>query len=114
MLNRQILFLTFVLLPTFAIADEITSVTVRGKGFDMIKEIRDHKGLSEFRDHWKKKEQITSDTRIHPIYKIDIEPGDRWLYDPSGYVSVLSKAKGPIFKINKPEEFNGLLGIPAR
>ena len=109
-----ILFLALVLLPISTLAEELTSVTVQSKNFEVIKEIRNQNSLLEFRDHWNKKEKVADDTIHHPEYKIDIVPGDRWLYDPTGYTRVLSKAKVPIYKISKPEEFNRLLCIPGK
>ena len=109
---KLILILIVVLLPFAAQAEEITGITIRDKSFEVINDIRDEKMVLRFQDHWNKKTKIEGETLIAPMYKIDINPGNRWLYDPAGYVQVLSKAKVPIYKLQSPEEFNTLLGIP--
>ncbi len=114
-MNYKLIFiLVVVLLPVSARADEIISITIRDKNFEIINEIRDEKMLLRFQDHWSKKTKIAAETPTALIYKIDINPGNRWLYDPAGYVQVLSKAKVPVFKLHSPEEFNRLLGIPGK
>jgi hypothetical protein len=113
-MNCKLIFiLIVVLLPFAARADEITSITIRDKNFEVVNDIRDEKMILRFQNYWNKKTKIVAETRTVPIYKIDINPGDRWLYDPEGYVQVLSKAKVPIYKLHSPEEFNTLLGIPG-
>jgi hypothetical protein len=51
---------------------------------------------------------------MRPEYKIDIrreDRGGRWLYDPVGFVQVLSKRKTPVYRLPSPGAFNKLLGI---
>jgi hypothetical protein len=110
---KLILILIVVLLPFAAQAEEITGITIRDKNFEVINDIRDEKMILRFQDHWNKKTKIDAEALRAPIYKIDINPGNRWLYDLAGYVQVLSKAKVPIYQLHSPEEFNALLGIPG-
>ncbi len=59
-----------------------------------------------------KKEKIKVKRRPNFIYKIDIVSGKRstrWLYDPSGYATVLSKGKTPIYRIKKVDRLNGII-----
>jgi hypothetical protein len=68
MFKRLILLLALALLPLSTLAEEITSVTVRSKDFEVIKEIRPQNGLLEFKDHWNKKAKVAGDTIHHAEY----------------------------------------------
>ena len=99
------------LLPATSLAGEISSVTIRDKNFAVIKVLSDETSMPSFNGYWNKKAKMTDDVPMKPLYMIDIPPGHRWLYDPAGYVRVLSKAKVPIYQISSPGDFNKLLGI---
>jgi hypothetical protein len=111
---KKIIWITWMLLsaaPSFA--GEISRVTVRNQNFEIVKVINDKVSLQLFEEIWKTKAKLTSSVTPQWLFKIDIEGkryGDRWLYDPRGYVSVLSKAKVPVYNIPVPDSFNQLIG----
>ncbi len=86
-----------------SLAGEITSITVRDSNFEILKDLRDVKSVSSFKSYWNRKTKMSDDVRMKPLYKIDIQPGDRWLHDPAGYVRVLSKARVPIYQRGRLE-----------
>lgn len=94
-------------------AGDITKVSVRDKNFAVVKVIKDHKLLQQFENTWKEKKKLKNLPLPQWLYKIDIEGkgyGDRWLYDPAGFVQVLTKAKTPVYHIPDTESFNKLIG----
>lgn len=111
---KKIIFATcmlFTVTPSFA--GEISLVKVRNQKFEIVKVINDKASLQLFERIWKTKRKVKSSVAPQWLYKIDIEGkghGDRWLYDPGGYVQVLSKAKVPIYEIPTPDPFNQLIG----
>jgi hypothetical protein len=112
-MRKIILILLAILLATQSIAGEISRVTVRNQNFDIVKVINDKAVLQQFEMIWNTRAKLKSSVNPQWLYKIDIEDkgrGDRWLYDPSGYVQVLSKAKVPLYKIPAPNSFNQMIG----
>ncbi len=91
-----------ILLAVRSHAGELSCVTVRNQNFEIIKVINDEASLKLFTGIWKTREKLKTSVAPQWLFKIDIEGkgyGDRWLYDPRGYVHVLSKLKVPIYKI---------------
>ena len=96
-----------------ASAGDISLVSVRNKDFQVIKVINDQKSLQQFEKAWKEKKKTKNPSHPNWLFKIDIEGkghGDRWLYDPSGLVQVLSKIRTRIYEISDAESFNKLIG----
>jgi hypothetical protein len=97
-------------------ANEISHITVRNHNFEIVKVIDDKVSLQLFEQTWETKVKLKPSTPPAWLFKIDISReegrGGRWLYDPtSGYVTLLSKLKVPIYKIPALNSFNKLLGI---
>ena len=42
---------------------------------------------------------------------LDLRPGGRWLYHPSGYLKVLAMNRASTYKVKQMNEFNLLMGI---
>ena len=97
--------------PIYGVAKELVSVVVRDNQFNVIHELNGAAKLKQFDKIWKSKYEVI--LRAMPIWthKLDINPGDRWLYHTSGFTMVLSKASTGFFKIDKNVEFNILLNI---
>lgn len=114
MKNNPLAALILILLTVVAAsAGDISLVSVRNKDFQVVKVINDQKSLQQFEKAWKEKKKTKNPPHPNWLYKIDIEGkgyGDRWLYDPSGLVQVLSKIKTPIYGIPDAESFNKLIG----
>ncbi|MCK4423361.1 MAG: hypothetical protein KAV18_04745 [Candidatus Omnitrophica bacterium] len=90
----------------------ISEIKVWDKNFNVIKIINQPEMINEVTIVWITKEKVKLKKRPDFIYKIDIVSdgkSTRWLYDPSGYATVLSKAKMPIYKIEKTDKFNEII-----
>lgn len=90
----------------------ITHVRVLDPDFNTIGVVTNKAVLDELNQIWT--ERITVEpSSVHEFtHKIDVttgETGTRWIYDPSGYATVLSKARMPIFKFKNPEKLKGIL-----
>lgn len=92
---------------------KLSRVTVRDADFRPVREISSELNLAEFSKHWAGRRQSATAT-IRPGYKIDIQYDDRserWLYDPAGFIRVLSKSTTPVYQLESPSTFNAVLGI---
>jgi hypothetical protein len=95
--------------------DPITNVSVRDARFEVVKVLTTAE-LSEFQRQWGNKEDIeaTLSNVGGQLFLIDIDrkrPGDRWLYQTTGYVQMLNKGpKTPVYKLRDPDAFNKLIG----
>jgi len=111
---RKIIFVILILLVAeVASAGYISRISVRNNNFEVVKVIKDQQSLQQFEKAWKEKKVIKTTQLTQWLYKIDIEGegyDDRWLYDPSGYVRVLSKVKTPVYRLSDAESFNKLVG----
>ena len=87
--------------------ENLKLITVRDKNFNIVKQISDTTVFSKL---WGEKVIAPVGTRSW-IYKIDIEPGDRWLYDPAGFTRLLAVKVSRDYKLNEPQTFNEVLGI---
>jgi hypothetical protein len=107
---------------------DITKVTVRDPGFQVIKVIDGGDDLAAFRRMWG--DRIEADPGLwnaagqafygHGVYKLDIrraKSGSRWFYHPSGLTKVLAIWRAiwvaPLYRLRLPQEFNKLTGIPS-
>jgi hypothetical protein len=100
---------------------EIVEVTVRDANFQVVSVISSRAQLAQFDAQWSRKDKLKdaqAQFSSHAFtYKLDIASArgsERWLYDPSGKVVVLSKAVKPIYELGEPALFNTLLGIAGK
>lgn len=100
-------------LATESFAGELSQVIVRNQKFEIVKIIDDKESLQKFEKIWKTKTKMKAPVAPKWLFKLDIEGkyhGDRWFYNPQGYVQVLSKAKVPVYRIPASVTFNNLIG----
>ena len=95
-------------------AGPITSVTVRDAQFKVVKQLTASE-LAAFERHWSSKVEVKASLEDAGgrHFKLDVERGEkgnRWLYQTSGYVEVLSVLKKPVYRVREPESFNELIG----
>ncbi len=107
------IFILSLLGVTVSFAEEIKAVTIRDEKFEVVKKLQSTVEVLAFSEEWHQKiKQISGDH--HWKFKIDIEPGTRWLFDPEGYVRVLSKnSSASDYKIKSIDAFNKILGVSA-
>jgi hypothetical protein len=104
-------------LPLSAVAADAIRVTVLDAEFRPIRTITSAPDLAVFSEHWAARVKVSANAAMQPDYKIDIQSdrrSERWLYDPAGFLQVLSKAKTPVYRLTSPAAFNELLGIAAQ
>ncbi len=93
-------------------AANISEVKAWGKNFNIIQVINQPEEINELKTIWMKKEKIKVKKRPNFIYKIDIvseKKSARWLYDPSGYATLLSKGETPIYRIERANRLNRII-----
>jgi hypothetical protein len=98
----------------FRIAGQVTAVSVRDAGFQVVKELTPGE-IASFRRHWENKQEVkaTFSKVGGEHFKLDIErrrSSARWLYRTTGYVRLLSKKAKPVYKLQDPKSFNRLIG----
>jgi hypothetical protein len=108
-------FLALVLLlPGSVLAQDIARVSVRDGNFALVKTLTSAPDLAAFDALWSGKTVREPASRSEFIYKIVVERGGRsvsWLYDPAGFLQVLSAGRTPVYGISEPQAFNRLLAI---
>jgi hypothetical protein len=113
---RRFLALTL-LLPASGFAQDISRVSVLDQDFQPVKTLTSASDLASFDELWSGKAVQESASGDGFLYKIDIQRGGRsarWLYDPAGFVRVLTKSRTPIYAIPARQAFNRLLAIDAQ
>jgi hypothetical protein len=93
-------------------AINISEIKVRDKNFNVIQTIYQPEVINEIKTIWMAKKKVEPQKRPDFIYMIDILSegrSTRWLYDPSGYATVLTKVKVPIYKIEEVNKFNKII-----
>ncbi len=92
----------------------VTGVTVLSADFQVIKVLSPEE-IKLFEQHWERKSMV--DVHLRDVggrhYKLDIShkgSGNRWLYQSTGYVQVLSVQVKHVYKIQDEESFNKLIG----
>lgn len=103
-----------VLWPIWTTAEDIAFVQVLDDQFRLVRKLTSTDDLAAFRDLWSGRVKYKGAAVMRPRYKIDVREdhkGARWLYDPDGFVQVLSKAETPVYQLPSPAAFNKLLGI---
>ena len=95
---------------------QITHVKVLDPEFNTICVVTNSSLLEELNQIWAERDTVEPSPEYKFTYKVDVstgETGTRWLYDPSGYATVLSKARMPIYKFKNPDKLKGML-IPQQ
>ncbi|RLC56380.1 MAG: hypothetical protein DRH89_05790 [Candidatus Cloacimonadota bacterium] len=90
----------------------ISEIKVWDKDFNVIQIINQAEMIDEVETIWMAKEKVKLKKKPNFIYKIDIVSDGkftRWLYDLSGYATILSKAKMPIYQIEETDKFNKII-----
>jgi len=95
---------------------QVVRVSVRDSNFKMIGTFDDQRTMTRFRQLWLTKRIVAfpRSCKLPWAFKIDPEPGSRWLYHPAGYMVMLSYFEEPYFEIPAKDEFNDLLGLANR
>lgn len=94
----------------------ITHVKVLDPDFKTICVITDNTVLEDLIQIWTERTTVDPSPDHKFTHKVDVstgETGNRWLYDPSGYATVLSKARMPIYRFKNPDKLKGIL-IPQQ
>ena len=94
----------------------ITHVKVFDPDFKTICVVTDDTVLDELNRMWTERTTVEPSPEYKFTHKVDVstrETGTRWLYDPSGYATVLSKARMPIYRFENPDKLKGIL-IPQQ
>lgn len=94
----------------------MSQVKVWNEDFQVIRSIDDSGTLGELKMIWEDRTEVSPSERPSFTHKVDIataQGSTRWLYDPNGYATVLSKAKMPIYHFTNPEKLNKIL-IPQQ
>jgi hypothetical protein len=102
------------LLPGPVLAQDIARVSVRDWNFALVKTLTSAPDLAAFDALWSGKTVREPASPSGFIYKIIVERGGRsvrWLYDPAGFLQVLSVSRTPVYGISEPQAFNRLLAI---
>ena len=111
---RLTLLIAFIALVSACVHGPITAVAIRDSDFKVIKKLSATE-LAQFELQWNEKARVDASLKevggMH--LKLDIlreDEGDRWLYQTTGYVQVLSVWKTPVYKVPDPTVFNELIG----
>jgi hypothetical protein len=109
-----LLLVITVLVGGCASATRFTNVSVRDTEFREVKVLTAGE-LAEFRQQWKNKQEVKASLSEvgGQHFKLDIArqgTGDRWLYQTTGYVQLLSMQATPVYKLQDPQAFNRLIG----
>jgi hypothetical protein len=113
---KRLLALTL-LQPVSAFAQDISKVSVLDQNFQLVKTLTSARDLAAFDELWSGKTVQESALGSGFLYKIDIHRGGRsvrWLYDPAGFLKVLSKSRTPVYGLSARQAFNRLLAIDSQ
>ena len=94
----------------------ITHVKVLDPDFKTICVVTAGTVLDELNRMWTERTTVEPSPEYRFTHKVDVstgETGTRWLYDPSGYATVLSKARMPVYRFKNPDKLRGIL-IPQQ
>jgi len=94
----------------------ITHVKVLDPEFKTICVVTNASVLNELNQIWTQRTTVEPSSEHKFTHKVDVstgETGTRWLYDPSGYATILSKARMPIYRFENPDTLKGIL-IPQQ
>ena len=94
----------------------VSQVKIWDQDFHVIQTIDDPATLGEFTKMWNARTEVSPSERPTYSHKVDImtdKGSTRWLYDPRGYATVLSKTMTPVYCFRNPEALNSIL-IPQQ
>lgn len=95
----------------------IIHVNVLSKKFETVTVVDDPATLAELNSIWKTFTVIEPSDCPAFSYIVDVSftdgTGGRWLYSPEGYMTVLSKAKVPIYTFDRADKLGRIL-IPQQ
>lgn len=111
MMMKYILLAILTLFTSQIHAEPLSNVAVIDSEFNVVSEITGSQELSKFEELWNSKHEVILRTQPIWTHKIDVTPGDRWLYSKRGYAQVLSKQALVMYKIDGVVQFNELLKI---
>jgi hypothetical protein len=118
----SVVLLTFLIFVAGCPKDnvDIIQVKVWDMEFRVIRKIDDPRTLGELKKIWEDRVKAPQSVRLSFTHKVDIAKtrgSTRWLYDPNGYATVLTKAKVPIYRFANPMRLAEILipqqGAPA-
>lgn len=110
----RLLSIAALLAPLCSLAKEPTMVAVFSTVDQSNRTLSTKTDLSKFNHLWSKKTKQEPPKDIDWPYSLRISTGNKstlWLYNPSGWSTVLSKTVVPIYRLGSPEDLNHLLGI---
>jgi len=93
----------------------ISQVIVRDRDFGVVKTLSQDGELAAFVSVWQSKKAAALIQTPSWTYKLDIRRGNdsqRWLYDPTGWTSLLAVKSAELYRIEHVSSFNAALGIP--
>jgi hypothetical protein len=111
---RKFLSIAALLAPLWVSAKEPTMVAVFSTADKATNILTTQTDLSEFHRLWSQKTKQEPPHKIDWPYSLRISIGNKstlWLYNPSGWATILSKTVVPIYKLGLPDDLNHLLGI---
>jgi hypothetical protein len=89
--------------PLSTVAGDITRVTVLNAELQSIRTLTSVPDLAVFSELWATRVKANVSTAMRPGYSIVIQQSDRrserWLYDDTGIVQVLSIRKTPVYRL---------------
>ena len=94
----------------------ITDVKVLDPDFKTICVVTNSSVLRDLNQIWTERTAVGPSSTHKFTHKVDVTTGEattRWLYDPSGYATILSKVRMPIYRFKSPEKLKGIL-IPQQ
>jgi hypothetical protein len=114
MIHRVLILLIMItgLAACTTLEQPFTKVTVRDKSFQVIRDIDDPIILANLSEIWSSKRKIAEPSNKAFDFSIDIatpDGGGRWLYSSNGYVTILSKARVPVFQLIDKDTANKIL-----
>jgi hypothetical protein len=98
-----------------AVQQPISQVIVRDRDFGVVKTLSQDGELASFESVWQSKKGSSLLQTPNWTYKLDIHRGSdsqRWLYDPTGWTSLLAVKGAELYRIDHVSSFNAALGIP--
>jgi hypothetical protein len=92
----------------YSMDNEIVTIKVLDAKFKTINDISDSLEIKALNKFWHNKFIFTKNKEIDFKFKLDISfnsKKQRWLYDPLGFVRLLTKSRSVIYEINNPPNF---------
>ncbi|MFC1884937.1 hypothetical protein ACFL2O_09205 [Thermodesulfobacteriota bacterium] len=108
-----ILFFIFFLSACFEENKKVTSVRVFNSNHELIIEFDSDSDLRKIEEIWKSMKEVKTDIKRtdlpFKIIMLTTNGSIHWDYNSDGYCMLLSKAKVPVYQIEKYKEFNQMI-----